>query len=64
MIILRAAHMGFCYGVKRAIKIAEEQIGSQSAIHTYGPIIHNPQVVEKLRAAGVTTWSDFAALPA
>lgn len=64
MIILRAAHMGFCYGVKRAIKIAEEQIGSQSAVHTYGPIIHNPQVVEKLRAAGVTTWTDFAALPA
>ncbi|NOX20744.1 MAG: 4-hydroxy-3-methylbut-2-enyl diphosphate reductase [Nitrospirae bacterium] len=45
---------GFCFGVKRAVdmafKAAEENKGQ---VCTYGPIIHNPQVVEKLKAAGV-----------
>lgn len=63
MKILRASHMGFCYGVKRAVQLAEHEIGSVTPTYTLGPIIHNPQVVEKLRQAGVETWTEETSLP-
>ncbi|UFS63456.1 4-hydroxy-3-methylbut-2-enyl diphosphate reductase [Sulfurimonas sp. HSL-3221] len=40
-----AENYGFCFGVKRAIKIAEEN--RQSA--TYGPLIHNAKEIERLQ---------------
>ena len=46
-----AEHLGFCYGVKRAIKIARENADGKSC--TLGPIIHNPQMVERLKNEGV-----------
>ena len=53
MQVILAEHIGFCYGVKRAIKIAREHADGISC--TLGPIIHNPQMVERLRAEGVGT---------
>lgn len=54
MEILVAKRAGFCFGVKRAIdiafKVAED--GPPSAV-TFGPIIHNPQVIEALREKGI-----------
>lgn len=45
---------GFCFGVKRAVDIAFEVAAkSRGGVYTLGPIIHNPQVVEELEAAGV-----------
>jgi (E)-4-hydroxy-3-methyl-but-2-enyl pyrophosphate reductase len=45
---------GFCFGVKRALKIAFDAARkSASPIVTLGPIIHNPQVVAKLEEEGV-----------
>ena len=45
---------GFCFGVKRAVEKVYEQIGkSEKPIYTYGPIIHNEQVVGDLREKGV-----------
>jgi len=44
---------GFCYGVRRAVGIAEEA-GSRGPAFTLGPLVHNPQVVERLREKGVT----------
>ena len=52
-----AEYLGFCYGVKRAIKIARESASEDNAC-TLGPIIHNPQMVEKLRTEGVGTVDD------
>ncbi len=46
-----ARHAGFCFGVRRAVETAER---SAPAI-TLGPIIHNPQVVARLAALGVTS---------
>ncbi|MCR4402244.1 MAG: bifunctional 4-hydroxy-3-methylbut-2-enyl diphosphate reductase/30S ribosomal protein S1 [Firmicutes bacterium] len=43
---------GFCYGVRRAVGIAEEA-GSKGRAFTIGPLVHNPLVVEKLREKGV-----------
>lgn len=50
-----ADDMGFCFGVKRAIKIARETAReSDENIWTLGSIIHNPQVVEKLKKEGIS----------
>ncbi len=39
-----AENYGFCFGVKRAIKIAEEN----SNASTYGPLIHNSKEIARL----------------
>src|SRR3989304_3768448 len=54
MEIIVAKHMGFCGGVKRAVEMA--QGAAQQAdgpVFTWGPLIHNPQVVQRLQAEGV-----------
>lgn len=45
-----ARHSGFCFGVREAIKKATE-IASSSYLptKTYGPLIHNPQEIQRLR---------------
>jgi 4-hydroxy-3-methylbut-2-enyl diphosphate reductase len=48
-----ARYAGVCYGVERALKLAEEAAEQGTAVHTLGPLIHNPQAVEALRAQGV-----------
>jgi len=48
-----ARHAGICYGVERALKLAEEAAATGREVHTLGPLIHNPQAVEALRARGV-----------
>lgn len=53
MEIYKAKVMGFCYGVRRAMKIAEKAADSGIKAVTYGPIIHNPQVVGKLAGRGI-----------
>ena len=45
MKIRQASSYGFCYGVKRAIQIAEEHPGSA----TYGPLIHNRDEINRLK---------------
>ncbi len=51
MEVVLAEYLGFCYGVKRAIKIARENADGKSC--TLGPIIHNPQMVARLKSEGV-----------
>lgn len=53
MEILIADSCGFCYGVKRAVSMAESAANLYHKAHTLGPIIHNPQVVEELRKKGI-----------
>ena len=48
-----AKHAGICYGVERALRLAEEASQSGSPVHTLGPLIHNPQAVAALRQRGV-----------
>lgn len=55
MKILMAKRGGYCYGVQRALDIAHEAgEASEGPIHSLGPIIHNPGVVKKLAATGVS----------
>ena len=52
--IIVAKHMGFCGGVRRAVDIAQKTAESAGgAVRTWGPLIHNPQVVGRLEASGV-----------
>ncbi|MFQ3574211.1 MAG: 4-hydroxy-3-methylbut-2-enyl diphosphate reductase [Thermodesulfovibrionales bacterium] len=51
--IIVARRAGFCFGVKRAVDIAFECSRNGKNVYTFGPIIHNPQVVERLKQAGV-----------
>ncbi|MEH2931076.1 4-hydroxy-3-methylbut-2-enyl diphosphate reductase [Candidatus Ventrimonas sp. KK005] len=45
---------GFCFGVKRAVEQVYEQIEkAKESVYTYGPIIHNQQVVKDLEEKGV-----------
>ena len=53
MKIYKSKVMGFCYGVRKAMKIAEKAAVSGKKTVTLGPIIHNPQVVKKLADCGV-----------
>ncbi|HPR17591.1 MAG TPA: 4-hydroxy-3-methylbut-2-enyl diphosphate reductase [Candidatus Cloacimonadota bacterium] len=50
-----AKNSGFCFGVKRAIRIALEAAKTHESIVTLGPIIHNPQMVNKLASEGITS---------
>lgn len=51
--IITAKRAGFCFGVKRAVDMAFNAAQKNGNVYTLGPIIHNPQVVEKLKAEGV-----------
>ncbi len=44
---------GFCFGVGRAVKIAEEAAKEKGRVYTLGPLIHNRGEVERLSALGV-----------
>ena len=44
---------GFCFGVKRAVDTVYEQVKSGKTIYTYGPIVHNEEVVRELTEKGV-----------
>ena len=51
--IITAKRAGFCFGVKRAVDMAFNAAENSNNVNTLGPIIHNPQVIDKLRSQGV-----------
>ncbi len=55
MQVIKAKTAGFCFGVKRAVDTVYEQVRQNRGekIYTYGPIIHNGEVVRDLEAKGV-----------
>lgn len=53
MKVLIADKAGACYGVERALKIVERAGQGEAAVHTLGPLIHNPQVVQSLEKQGI-----------
>ena len=49
MKIILAKSAGFCSGVKRAVELTlAASTAKEGAISTYGPLVHNPQVIELL----------------
>ncbi len=53
MKVLRAQYAGACYGVQRALDMANAAIDDGDTASTLGPLIHNPQVVSRLEAKGI-----------
>lgn len=54
MKVIVAKSAGFCFGVKRAVERVYEQVeNGKKPIYTYGPIIHNEEVVKDLEEKGV-----------
>ena len=54
MKVILSKHAGFCFGVKRAINTAiQAKKSANGSVYTYGPIIHNPQVVSEFERDGI-----------
>ena len=53
MEVVLAKSSGFCFGVKRAVDRVYEQLAENKKIYTYGPIVHNDDVVADLEEKGV-----------
>ena len=59
MKVLKTKNIGFCFGVKRAIKmVLKEAAATKDTVYTVGPIIHNPQMVNILKGKGVVSVND------
>lgn len=53
LVVHVAKSAGFCFGVKRAIRIARELVGSGIDVRMLGDIVHNEQVISDLENAGI-----------
>ncbi len=53
MEVIVAKSAGFCFGVEKAVNTVYEQLGKGKEIYTFGPIIHNEEVVRELEEQGV-----------
>ena len=53
MEILIDPRSGFCFGVKRAINMAEKQAADGKSIYCLGEIVHNEEEVNRLRSLGI-----------
>ena len=51
--IVVADELGYCWGVRRALDIIQDAASVEAKIAPVGDVIHNPQVVERLRGRGV-----------
>jgi len=59
-----ARHAGFCFGVRRAIKIAEDSLaGENKPIFCWGELIHNAHVVKDLEKKGLRVVENFKTIP-
>ena len=55
MEVIKAKSAGFCFGVKKAMETVYQQIeeNANKPIYTFGPLIHNEEVVKELKSKGV-----------
>jgi 4-hydroxy-3-methylbut-2-enyl diphosphate reductase len=59
--VVVSRYAGYCYGVERALRIAEEAGGGLTPpVYTLGPLIHNPAVVERLAGRGIAAIDDLS----
>ena len=55
-----AKSAGFCFGVKRAIDLAQEIASKNKNVYTFGPLIHNPQEVQRLEKENIKVIEDYS----
>ncbi len=63
MEIVIAEEAGFCFGVRRALQLAQEATAQHGTVFSVGPLIHNHQVVQRMAQAGLQVAEDIAAVP-
>lgn len=61
MKILRAEHLGMCFGVRDAVALAEAE-ATRGPTTILGPLVHNEHVLDRLRAQGLKLENDLAAV--
>jgi (E)-4-hydroxy-3-methyl-but-2-enyl pyrophosphate reductase len=62
MKVIIAKSAGFCMGVRRAVETTLDIVNrEEQGIATFGPLIHNPQVLNLLAERGITVLSDIPA---
>lgn len=64
MKIYLARHCGFCFGVKRAIKIAQETAAKYKNVYIKGELVHNEGVCEDMEKSGIRRMDSLEKLPA
>lgn len=52
--------IGFCFGVRRALQLVEDELRKGGKIYSLGDLIHNPQVVEELQRKGIKTVGELS----
>lgn len=62
MKVILAQKLGFCFGVREAIKLAERTADDAAgrSVYSLGPVIHNQQVVDRLTGRGLRTVESLA----
>ena len=55
-----AKSAGFCFGVKRAIDLAQDIASKNKDVYTFGPLIHNPQEVSRLENENIKVIEDYS----
>lgn len=55
MEIIRVPEGGFCFGVRRAMEMAQKTLAAYGGGATLGPLIHNQEVVSRLEDQGLRT---------
>lgn len=64
MRITIARTAGFCWGVRRTVnKVLETSGGATTPVATLGPVIHNPQTIEKFEQQGVRVYDRVEEVP-
>ncbi len=58
-----AQSAGFCFGVRRAVELAEREAARHQVIYSYGEIIHNAHEIKRLSALGVRTAEHIDDIP-
>src|ERR687894_540284 len=59
MRIIRATHLGMCFGVRDAVTLALEQADA-GPLTILGDLVHNPTVLDALEAKGIAIAQDLA----
>ena len=61
--ITLAKRAGYCFGVRRAVQMAEENAAPDRPLYAAGPLIHNRHVIQDLRKRGVITAETLSEIP-
>lgn len=58
-----AENVGFCFGVERALEIVQKCLKTERSVYTLGEVVHNKNVVERLKLRGLKILHENEAVP-